>query len=1445
MQQLIEKIENVEIVSFDVFDTLIKRCVNTPEDVFDVVGKQFGLINFRESRCKNQMMASQRVEREQNVPHADMNQIYEYIREHDERDIKWDNVMQMELQIEEDCLYRNDEMYDIFMYALELGKKVIITSDMYLFDYQVEKILDKCGYRGYDKLYVSANVHTTKYGGTIFKYVMTDLGVDGKQILHIGDNKVSDYENAQKAGWNAFHYQPVRLDVSRKGRNISAVNWAVNEELLSKNKEFWYGIGSLVGGDLYLGLKQWVKARIKEIGYKKVYFLARDGYNLYQIFKDDKDIDCEYLYMSRRALVLAGITKLDAETLENLPPYTLNQTVKEVLEYLGVEDVCNQHLKEAGFNGLDDVIKTFEDIKKVKQLFVLNEKAFLEKCAEERAYAQKYFEQMGFYNQDNIVFDCGWNGSSQYFLERFMEVSGYEYEDYFLYVGIMETDKSRRQLKGRSYDTYLFNHGEALELQKQIKDAIVLFELFFGAPEQSVYNYNENGVVFEQLSIDETFKVELCQGIKDYINMAEPFVEKYGIHISTENALSGLVRLVNEPTMEEAKRIGDLKNVDGFVAQQGVEKYVAKLDYKTYMSNPNIEIYWLQGLLKRDDIEQKLKDKILTDRGLTISQTEKKQKTSLLTIDKRNFWIKLLEDKYRIPENDLYQTWIEENEIDVKRIEQLEYNPLFSVVVPVYNVVDEQLIECIESVVNQTYKNWELILVDDASTWESVRDILRKYEKHERINVHYRTENGHISKTTNDGIALAKGEFIAFMDCDDVIAPNALYEFAKKLNENHELDFIYSDEDKLTEDGKRRHSPFFKPDWSPDTFMSLMYTNHLAIYRKELVDKVGGLRSEFNGAQDYDFTLRFMEVSDNKRVGHISKVLYYWRERGESIASNPEAKPYALEAVRKAKEEAAARRGYHAHAEYVSDMFQYRMVYENANNDKVSIIIPSKDNPKLLFQCIDSVIKYTVYDNYEIIVVDNGSSIENKEKISEYTQRNNVKYHYEKMEFNFSRMCNIGAELATGEYLLFLNDDIEVYSKEWLSRLVGQATLSHCGAVGAKLYYPDSNVIQHVGVTNLGIGPSHNFIGFSDSVIYHFGRNRMDYDSLVVTAACLIVNRDKFYQVDGFDEKLTVAYNDVDLCFKLYEAGYYNVIRNDVSMYHHESASRGSDDIDEAKRTRLLKERKRLYEKHPHLDGKDPFYNKNLTQNKVNFEIGANASLIAPNKKVYKQYALSKYEKEFAVYVDKILYEDVVVIEGWFNCGNSAKTNLSNLKLMLRDKYGDICYFETYRMRRDDVANILGNDAIYAGFQCRISYENLNLHDTEYQIGLLVTHPFTFIKKCKWSDFVLNTISKETYCSHLKKCGLENLHNMKELEQYLIELYDKEEGIIRGWAVPGDSEPFYLVGKVDNSYVSYEVCRVQRPDVAVVNSARNGMLWSGFEVRLQETLDELYVMKSK
>lgn len=640
-----------------------------------------------------------------------------------------------------------------------------------------------------------------------------------------------------------------------------------------------------------------------------------------------------------------------------------------------------------------------------------------------------------------------------------------------------------------------------------------------------------------------------------------------------------------------------------------------------------------------------------------------------------------------------YKKWIRINEKDIYSTNTLSYEPFISVVIPVYNVSKKMLKQCIESVQKQTYKNWELCIADDASTMPEVRQCLAEYENVPNIKISYREENGHISRCTNTAISQATGEFVAFMDCDDVLAPNALYEVAKLLNRDRSLDFIYSDEDKLTEDGKKRHQPHFKPDWSPDTMMSLMYTCHLGVYRREIGERIGWLRVGFEGAQDYDFTLRFTEHTEN--IGHIPKILYHWRERRESTAVNPEAKAYVREAAKKAKEEALARRGLLGEVEWVDDIYQYRVNYLPPDGTLVSVIIPSKDNFEVYQRCVDSLIEKTKNIKYEIITVDNGSNEENRQKYERYAKQQKIHYVYHPMEFNFSKMCNIGSKHASGNMLLLLNDDIEIIQENWMERMAGHASLPYVGAVGAKLLYPDTTLIQHIGVFSFENGPVHSFAQMDDTPVYYFCRNKLEYNYSAVTAACLMVEKKKYDEVGGLEESFAVAYNDVDFCFKLFEAGYYNVSRMDVVLYHHESLSRGSDVLNEKKFERLKKERRRLYKIHPEFIGRDCFYNPNLTMQYADCRI--NLDLINRKETEHKIFSRGKVpemetagKQEVCFRLENVLIDErEAYISGWYILKNKKFNNMYPTKIILVGEEKNYL-FDTTKVYRGDMNQLSG-----------------------------------------------------------------------------------------------------------------------------------------------------------
>lgn len=543
----------------------------------------------------------------------------------------------------------------------------------------------------------------------------------------------------------------------------------------------------------------------------------------------------------------------------------------------------------------------------------------------------------------------------------------------------------------------------------------------------------------------------------------------------------------------------------------------------------------------------------------------------------------------------------ERNELIDAKMASWQKKPLFSIVVPLYNTTQELLDGVIKSVEGQWYSNWELVLVDDCSPDPATRKALEKITN-PQIKIFYSEVNQGISGATNIGLQKASGDFIVFMDHDDEITADCLYELALCI-ERDDPDFVYSDEDKLTEDGSYI-DPHFKPDWSPDTMMSTMFTGHVSCVRSALLEKVGMLRPEFNGCQDWDFVLRVSEIT--KKISHIPKVLYHWRIIPGSTAANIAAKSYVLEASQNARKDALKRRGKRGSVEAVEQVPGYfRVNYHLEGSPKFSIIIPSRDNFSVLRKCVESIFDKTEYKDYEIILVDNGSRDKSTLDYIESLKGNpRISVVSHDIPFNYSELNNVGVKKSQGDILVFLNDDVEILQGDWLNRMGGYAQLSHIGAVGAKLLYPGETLVQHSGVINLENGPAHALIRCERNQPGYYMRNLIEYNYFAVTGACLMIERDKYCSVGGFEERLPVAYNDVDLCAKLLKSGFYNVVCQGVRLIHHESLSRGHDAIDPVKQNRLKKDLRLFYSLNPEFYQYDPFHNLNFQSNSVNFALG-------------------------------------------------------------------------------------------------------------------------------------------------------------------------------------------------------------------------------------------------
>lgn len=559
-----------------------------------------------------------------------------------------------------------------------------------------------------------------------------------------------------------------------------------------------------------------------------------------------------------------------------------------------------------------------------------------------------------------------------------------------------------------------------------------------------------------------------------------------------------------------------------------------------------------------------------------------------------------------------YHEWIS-NKLDSKRLKSefqaaaphFTIKPLFSIIVPVYNPPPQFLRAAIDSVIDQSYGRWELCLADDVSPNPEVKKVLSEYAaKDKRIKVVFREKNGHISANTNSALSLATGDYMVFMDHDDLLTPNCLFEFAKHINAHPYDEVIYSDEDKIDDDGIYS-MPHFKPDWAPDNLLSRNYMGHVIVVSRSIMDQVKGFRLGFEGSQDHDFLLRCTELT--KHIGHIPKVLYHWRIHQLSVASNTDAKPYAYIAAQKALDEALERRGTPGHISHIPDTLGgYRIHYDIIKPGKVSIIIPTKDQVALLKTAIDSMINRTDYPDYEIIVLNNNSNTpEFFQLMEEYKQKYADIFTCidANFKFNFARLMNIGVAHSKGEYILLANNDIEVIKSDWMTEMVSFAQRKHTGAVGVKLLYND-DTIQHAGVVlGLGGAAGHVFVNMhrNDRGYFNYIKSLNNYSA--VTAACVMCRKEVYNEVGGMDETLDVEYNDVDLCLKFLTHGYFNVYVPDVEVYHYESATRGHPFQSKEAWAQHEKDFGIFRGKWQKLIDNDPFYNPNLSITCTDFQL--------------------------------------------------------------------------------------------------------------------------------------------------------------------------------------------------------------------------------------------------
>ena len=557
-----------------------------------------------------------------------------------------------------------------------------------------------------------------------------------------------------------------------------------------------------------------------------------------------------------------------------------------------------------------------------------------------------------------------------------------------------------------------------------------------------------------------------------------------------------------------------------------------------------------------------------------------------------------------------YEQWIAQHEVYTagvvdalnRRAASFTIKPKFSVIMPVYNTSERWLDRAISSVREQIYPNWELCIADDCSTKPHVRKMLEFHAARDsRVRVVYRPTNGHIAAATNSAMAIAAGDHLCLMDHDDEMAPNALYEFAAALNEDSDLDFIYSDEDKITPEG-RRHGPFFKPDWSPEYLESCMYPSHLICLRRDIVDKIGGFRTEFDGAQDFDFMLRCAEHL--RKPKHIRKILYHWRTIPGSTARSMTAKDYAVDAGVRALQDRLKRTGSagQVRGNFYKGCFDVRR--DVRGSPLVSIVIPSAGRDgdirgamtDLLVNCVDSVVSKSSYRNFEFIIVNNhdlrGASVDRISRLCSAAGKQVKFARYSATSFNFSAQMNFGVAQASGEFIILLNDDIEVISPDWIEAMLGLGQQQDIGAVGAKLRFENGS-LQHVGVAFCEGVPDHIRRGYPADDPGYFFSSVAQKNYLAITGACLLMRKSLFDDVGGLDEQFPVNYNDIDLCLKLHERGLRIALTPLAELYHFESQSRA--------RMVAHSEQRYFLQRWGHLTKDDPYYPEQFDAYPPNF----------------------------------------------------------------------------------------------------------------------------------------------------------------------------------------------------------------------------------------------------
>lgn len=583
-------IDQAKIVSFDLYDTLIFRKFEQPEDVFCFMGFITGADDFAKLRKRMQREAYGYVKKKYGYPHPTLHEIYEQI-EKKYPDLRF-GYESLEREIEQNAVIPNRTMQEFYLYAKKKGKKIIISTDMYLQKCDIEQILQKCGYKQYHRLYLSSERKRTKYEGDLYRQIIQEENIVPADIFHIGDNKKSDFEVPRRIGIRTFYYDKSKQDylagLYRLGHN--------DRMALSETDSFWYGLGYHVGGSFYMGLVAWIRAKAQG---RTIYCLSRDGYNLTRILKNLGTDKCKYIRVSRRALILPSIVSLGRRELELLPPYSCGQTVWEVITYLNLERIPEADFMAEGFSGYGAAIRTKSDVAKVKRVYIKNKDYILQRCEAERSNLEHYFRTHGLFDGEILFFDSGWNGTSQYLIERIYQILGKKCTIQFLYAGIKEHSARFKWLRHSQYEAFLNEYMESGK-RKAVMDSTAVMELFFSENAPALVCYDNRQLKFEPYHYNKRID-RINQGIQDYMEQNGYMMKDAWVDGLQKYALLRIKDLLLYPTAEQAKKIGDMESADSMSSGKDMKKYIARIPLRSLKNNLFLDIFWERGVYRHPD----------------------------------------------------------------------------------------------------------------------------------------------------------------------------------------------------------------------------------------------------------------------------------------------------------------------------------------------------------------------------------------------------------------------------------------------------------------------------------------------------------------------------------------------------------------------------------------------------------------------------------------------------------------------------------------------------------------------------------------------------------------------------------------------------------------------------------------------------------------------------